>query len=293
MWTWNSSGSTRPWTMFSPRPYEPVTRTTSRKPGFRVEREGDPAGGEIGAHHLHHADREADLEMVEAIVVAIDDGAIGEHRREAAAARLEELVRAADVQVALVLAGETRRRQILGGGRAADGHGNALAILLFEKPVGFDERCAQGLGPGRRVDDLARLRCVSRQSLHVGAAQILQQGSKPLPGAGLVQCIAIGLGRQGEAVRHLHTVSSERGVELAQRGVFSPDLRHILRAQLAEPPDVRSLFHRDAPLFRLLDAETHLGRHDVHVVLDTLHAANILRCGPVSVPHRVVVDIAP
>ena len=104
---------------------------------FCVEREGDAAGGDIGAHHLHHADGEADLEMIEAIVVAIDDGAIGEHRREAAAARLEQLVRAADVEEALMLAGKARRRQILGRGRAADGHGDTLAILLFEPPVGF------------------------------------------------------------------------------------------------------------------------------------------------------------
>ena len=61
------------------------------KAGFGVEREDHAARREVGAHHLHHADRQRDLEMVEAVVDAIDDGAVGEDRGEAAAAGLEQV----------------------------------------------------------------------------------------------------------------------------------------------------------------------------------------------------------
>ena len=63
-----------------------------------VEGEDHAAGCQVGAHHLHHADRQSDLEMVEAVVDAVDDGAVGEHRGEAAPARLEQVAGAADVQ---------------------------------------------------------------------------------------------------------------------------------------------------------------------------------------------------
>ena len=41
------------------------------KAGFGVERKDDAAGGQVGAHHLHHADRLEDLEVVEAVVHAV------------------------------------------------------------------------------------------------------------------------------------------------------------------------------------------------------------------------------
>ena len=55
-----------------------------------VEREHHAGRGEIGAHHLLHADRQRDLEVVEALVDAVEDRAIGEQAREAAPARVEQ-----------------------------------------------------------------------------------------------------------------------------------------------------------------------------------------------------------
>ena len=57
--------------------------------GFGVDREDDAGGGEIGANHLHDADGVEDLEMVETIVDAIADRAIGEQAREAVAHGVE------------------------------------------------------------------------------------------------------------------------------------------------------------------------------------------------------------
>ena len=84
--------------------------------GFGVERENDAARRTIRADHLHHPDRQRHLEVVEAVVDALDDGAVGKDRGEAAAAGLEQVGLAAHIQKALVLAGEAGGRQILGGG---------------------------------------------------------------------------------------------------------------------------------------------------------------------------------
>ena len=60
--------------------------------------------------------------MVEAHVLAVANGAGGEEAREAPLDRIQKLGVAVDVQEALLLAGEARRRQVLGGGRRADRH---------------------------------------------------------------------------------------------------------------------------------------------------------------------------
>ena len=91
------------------------------KAGFGVERERHAAGGEIGADHLHDRDRQRDLEMIEAVVDAVGNRAIREQRGEAAPARIHEIARPANIEVAVVLPGEARIRQIFGGGRAAHG----------------------------------------------------------------------------------------------------------------------------------------------------------------------------
>src|SRR6266700_8094751 len=76
------------------------------EPRFGVEREDDATRREIRADHLHDADRERDLEVVEAVVDAVDDGPVGEDRSEAAPASLDHLGLAAHVEETLVLPGE-------------------------------------------------------------------------------------------------------------------------------------------------------------------------------------------
>ena len=63
------------------------------KSGFGIEREDDAAGAMIGAHHLHHGDRERHLEMIEAVVDAVGNRAIGEDGGKAAPAGLEQVLR--------------------------------------------------------------------------------------------------------------------------------------------------------------------------------------------------------
>ena len=48
------------------------------KARLRVEGEDHAARGAIRTDHFHHADREADFEVIEAVVDAIYDGPVGE-----------------------------------------------------------------------------------------------------------------------------------------------------------------------------------------------------------------------
>ena len=93
--------------------------TTSRKPDSVSSVNITPLAARSERTIFMHADRERDLEVVEALVDAVGDGAVGEQRGEAAPDRVEQHGLAADVQEGLVLAGEAGGRQILGGGRAA------------------------------------------------------------------------------------------------------------------------------------------------------------------------------
>ena len=113
------------------------------EPGFGIEREDDAARGEIGADHLHDADRQRHLEMVEAVVDAIDDGPVGEDRGKAAPAGLDHVGFAAHVQETLVLPGKARGRQIFGGRRTAHRDRDPGAALLFERTIGRGDLLAQ------------------------------------------------------------------------------------------------------------------------------------------------------
>ena len=101
------------------------------KAGLGIQREDHAAGGAVGPDHLHHADRKRDFEMVEPIIDAIRNGAVGENGGKAAPAGVEQIFRAANIEEAFVLAGKARRRQILGGGRAAHRDRDVGAILVF------------------------------------------------------------------------------------------------------------------------------------------------------------------
>ena len=82
------------------------------KSGFGIEREDDATGADIRADHPHHGNREGDLEVVKTLVEAVGNRAIGEDRGKAAPAGFEQVLRAAHIEEAFVLAGKTCGRQI-------------------------------------------------------------------------------------------------------------------------------------------------------------------------------------
>ena len=55
-----------------------------------VEREEHARRGQIGADHLHHADRQPDREVIEPLIDPVVDRPVHEQAREAAAAGVEE-----------------------------------------------------------------------------------------------------------------------------------------------------------------------------------------------------------
>ena len=135
------------------------------KSGFGIEREHDAAGRQIGAHHLHHGDRERHLEMIKALVDAVGNRAIGEDRGKAASAGFEQIVRAAHIEKAVVLAGKARGRQILRGCGTPHRDGSAGASLALELPISFHNLLAQRCRIHRLVDDVRALAAVAASCL--------------------------------------------------------------------------------------------------------------------------------
>jgi hypothetical protein len=74
------------------------------KPGLGVEGEDHAGTGEVRAHHFHHADRQPDLEVVEAVFDAVDDRAVHEQAGEAPSDTVEERGLAGNVEVGFMLA---------------------------------------------------------------------------------------------------------------------------------------------------------------------------------------------
>ena len=213
------------------------------KAGFRIEREDHAARADVGADHLHHADRQPDLEVIESVVDAIDDAAVGEQRGEALTAGLEQVVGAGDVEVGLVLAGEARGRQILGGRGAAHGDGDIGSVLLFERLVGGCDALAHRLRAGGGVDDPAGLGGVLREQREVGDVEVVQQRAQRRPGVGRLQGFVIGLRGQREAVGNADALRTEFVIHLAERGVLSADQRDVVIADALEPAKISRIVH--------------------------------------------------
>ncbi|MEY9522475.1 hypothetical protein ABIF70_003616 [Bradyrhizobium japonicum] len=148
------------------------------KAGFGIEREDDTAGRQIGVDHFHHGDRKRDLEMIEAVVDAIGNRAIGENGGKAAPASFEQVFGPAHIKKAFVLACKTRRRQVLGGRRAPYGDGNAGPGLAFKLPIGFYGLLAQQRRVHRLVYDLAGLSGLAREVLDLALVDPIEKPVK-------------------------------------------------------------------------------------------------------------------
>ncbi len=61
-----------------PKPIGGVDQNDIRESRFRINREEHACCGQIGTHHLLHADRQRDLEMVEPFIDSIGNGPVGE-----------------------------------------------------------------------------------------------------------------------------------------------------------------------------------------------------------------------
>ena len=210
------------------------------KTGFRIQRECDAAGGPVGSDHLHHADRKRDLEMVEPIVGAIGNCAVRENGSKAAPTGVEQIFHAVNVEETFVLAGKARRRQILGGGRAADGDRNVSAILVFERPIGSGNLLPQALGAGGLEDDLACFGSALCEDIHAGFIEPVQKLMQLVPCSGRSERVAVCLGRQGKTIRNSDALSRKNGIKLPERSVLAANDRNIAEMNIAEPTNISS-----------------------------------------------------
>ncbi len=83
--------------------------------GHRLQGEHYP--GSLGLHHSLHRDGDAHLEVVEALLLPVEEGSGFEQGCPAPMHRVHHLLLALHVEVGVLLAGERRIGQVLGGGR--------------------------------------------------------------------------------------------------------------------------------------------------------------------------------
>ena len=113
MSTMYMSGEISPETMPSPRPKTASMVIFESVAGDRLD--GEHHAGVLGLHHPLDRHGEADLQVVEAGLFAVEDGAAFEERGPARLHGQHDVVRADDVEEGALLAGEGGLRQVLGG----------------------------------------------------------------------------------------------------------------------------------------------------------------------------------
>ena len=210
---------------------------------FGVEGEHHARRRDVRAHHLHHADRQRDLEVVEALVDSVVDGAIGEKAGKTAAARIEQALVALDVQIRILLAGEARRGQVLRGRRAAHGETHVLSVLLLKRAVAIQDLACQIVGQSGTVDDLPGALGFPRQRGDIGGVEVVEFGMQAIPRGCLVQHVAIGRSGDGEPVRHTDALIGQLLQHLAERCVLPADQWHVVDAEVLEEADIPRCAH--------------------------------------------------
>ena len=208
-----------------------------------VEREHDAARGTVGPHHLHHADGEAHLEVVEAVVDPIGDRAVGENRGEAAAAGLEQCIRATHVEKAFVLAGEARRRQVLRRRRAAHCDRYVGAVVSLQLPIGADGLLPQLLDSRGAIDDAARFGGSLGEQVDAPLVELSEEPVKRLPRLCGGERVAVGRGGEGKAIRHQDAFGGQRRIHLSQGRVLAADQTDVVEPDLGKPADIVACRH--------------------------------------------------
>ncbi len=170
--------------------------------------------------------------MIETLVHAVGDRAVVEQRGEYLVDCREHGLDAAHVQQGLLLAGERSLGQVFGGGRRAHGNGDLVAIAhAFQR---LDDR---GLELGRQWcfdHPLADLRAGPGELIDVVHVEPVQRGVDPLVQLLLAHKRTVGIGRGGEAIRHVHAQLRQRAQHLAQRGILAAYAGHVFAAHVAQ-----------------------------------------------------------
>ena len=95
-----------------------------------VDAEHHTRTGQVTADHLLDSDGESNIAVAKAMQLAVGDGPVSEQRGVAAAAGLQQVRFPLDVQKRVLLTGEARVGQVLGGSARANGHGRRTQLAV-------------------------------------------------------------------------------------------------------------------------------------------------------------------
>ena len=229
-----------------PQPEGGVDEDHVGEPAVGIEGEHDAGAAPVARDHLLDRDRQEHAQMVEPVLDAIDDGAIGEDRGEAAPARGEQRGLSPDAQKALVLAREAGLGKILRGGARADGHRGLVGSgFARERPVGGDDRVLQPGWERGRLDEPAELRAGRGQRGHVLAGDPFEDGGEPVAQAVAVEERPVRVRGDREPVGNANPGRAELAVQLPEGRRLAADQGHVSQPDLPEPLD--GLIHTGAP----------------------------------------------
>ena len=116
--------------------------------------------------------------MIEAIVDAVGNRAIGEDGRKATSAGFEQILRPAHVEIAFMLARKARGRQILRRCRTSHRNGDAGPCFSFQLPIRFQDLCAHRLGVRRLIDDGSSLGGLGRKLPDLALVEAVEKPMK-------------------------------------------------------------------------------------------------------------------
>ena len=180
--------------------------------GDRVGREQHAR--ERGRHHLLHDDRDAHPGRVEVAPCPVGDGPLRPQRSPAAAHRVEQRVRADDVEVGVLLPGERGAGQVLRRGAGPDGH-----RALTQQGVGAEDR------PAHLVGDVG-----GGEGRPQRGTGVLGRGGQGRPQAGVFDDRGVRVGGDDGAVG-----DREPGADqLAEVGSLAARRREVVAADVAE-----------------------------------------------------------
>ncbi len=213
-----------------------------------IEGKDHAARSQVRTHHLHHADRQRDLEVVEALVDPIMDGAVGEKAGETAPAGIEELRVAMHVEEAFVHSGEARVGQVFGGRRRAHSEAELSAVLGLQAAISLEDLGTQIVGKPGTVDDVAHLVRAPGEIGHVGRIEPGERLFQHRHRTRALQHVPIGIGGDRKSVGYAYALCAQFTEHFAERGVFAADSRHVRDADILEKTDVAiSVRHYDCP----------------------------------------------
>ena len=209
--------------------------------GLGVDGEHDAGGGQVRAHHLLDADRQADAQRVETLVHAVGNGAVGVERGETALAGFQQGGRSLNIQIGFLLAGKAGVGQVLGRGAGAHRDIHRAIVSGRELFVSREDGRLQARGQLGVQDRLPGGQAAPLQVGDVPGIEPIEDVPEPGRDAGVLDKIVIGRRRDGETIRHPDAPGRQFPDHLAEGRVLAADQRHILDADVLEPENFSRL----------------------------------------------------